>query len=57
VRSAALRRSAFSLAKAFSIGLEFRVCWAWLRQRSLFDRGVYGSWRAADVGFEPLVMR
>ena len=37
--------------------LEFRVCWAWLRQRSLFDRGVYGSWRAVDVGFEPLVMR
>ena len=37
--------------------LEFRVCWAWLRQRSLFDRGVYGSWRAVDVGFEPLVTR
>src|SRR4051812_48419498 len=37
--------------------LEFRVYWAWLRQRSLFDRGVYGSWRAVDVGFEPLVMR
>src|SRR5215211_3188575 len=37
--------------------LEFRVYWAWLGQRSLFDRGVYGSWRAVDVGFEPLVMR
>src|SRR4051812_28458365 len=37
--------------------LGFRVCWAWLRQRSLFDRGVYGSWRAVDVGFEPLVMQ
>jgi hypothetical protein len=35
----------------------FEFCWAWLRQRSLFDRGVYGSWRAADGGFEPLVMR
>ena len=35
----------------------FEFCWAWLRQRSLFDRGVYGSGRAADVGFEPLVMR
>src|SRR3954471_17678328 len=39
------------------LSLEFRVYWAWLRQRSLFDRGVYGSWRAVDVGFEPLVMR
>src|SRR3954470_15518366 len=29
--------------------LEFRVYWAWLRQRSLFDRDVYGSWRAVDV--------
>src|SRR3954462_13377005 len=37
--------------------LEFRVCGARLRQRSLFDRDVYGSWRAADVGFEPLIMR
>src|SRR3954462_4684167 len=26
--------------------LEFRVCGARLRQRSLFDRDVYGSWRA-----------
>src|SRR3954468_20173737 len=46
-----------AIPEGFSSLLEFRVYWAWLRQRSLFDRGVYGSWRAVDVGFEPLVMR
>src|SRR3954464_1851205 len=30
-------------------GLEFRGCGARLRQRSLFDRDVYGSCRAVDV--------
>src|SRR3954462_2540346 len=32
-----------------SLSLEFRVCGARLRQRSLFDRDVYGSCRAVDV--------
>src|SRR4051794_5516487 len=35
-------------SKEYSL-LEFRVCGARLRQRSLFDRDVYGSWRAVDV--------
>src|SRR3954471_21126339 len=45
------------IQRAMPMFLEFRVCGARLRQRSLFDRDVYGSWRAADVGFEPLIMR
>src|SRR3954469_10477986 len=39
-----LRRMTCSLRR-----LEFRVCGARLRQRSLFDRDVYGSCRAVDV--------
>src|SRR3954447_9804480 len=38
-----------SFAPVFIRDLEFRVCGARLRQRSLFDRDVYGSWRAVDV--------
>src|SRR4051812_2048962 len=39
----------FQIIRCALIKLEFRVCGARLRQRSLFDRDVYGSWRAADV--------